>query len=44
MIMDSNRAATFWNWQPQTKLTEIFDEVAQHAHAHKDWLEWSADV
>jgi CDP-paratose 2-epimerase len=44
MIMDSNRAATFWNWQPQTKLTEIFDEVAQHAHAHKDWLELSADV
>jgi CDP-paratose 2-epimerase len=43
MIMDSNRAGTFWNWQPQTKLEEIFEEVARHAQAHEDWLELSAD-
>lgn len=43
MVMDSNRAATFWSWQPQTQLPEIFDEVAQHARAHENWLELSAD-
>lgn len=43
MVMDSNRAAKVWAWQPQTKLTEIFDEVAQHARAHENWLDVSAD-
>jgi CDP-paratose 2-epimerase len=43
MVMDSNRAKSFWNWQPQTSLNMIFEEVAQHAAAHKDWLDLSAD-
>jgi len=43
MIMDSNRASSFWKWHPQTKLTEIFDEVAGHAQEHENWLELSAD-
>ena len=43
MVLDSNRAGAFWNWQPQTKLAEIFHEVARHAQAHENWLELSAD-
>jgi hypothetical protein len=41
--MDSSRARSFWNWQPQTSLTAIFEEIAQHAAAHRDWLDLSAD-
>jgi CDP-paratose 2-epimerase len=41
MTMDSNRAGTFWGWHPQTKLAEIFDEVARHAQEHENWLELS---
>jgi CDP-paratose 2-epimerase len=43
MIMDSSRAGIVWNWRPQTKLAEIFDEVAQHAQKHENWLDLSAD-
>jgi CDP-paratose 2-epimerase len=43
MVMDSSRARSFWNWQPQTSLTAIFEEIAQHAAAHRDWLDLSAD-
>ena len=43
MIMDSSRAGTFWNWRPQTKLTEIFNEVVHHAQEHENWLDLSAD-
>ncbi|HUA38941.1 MAG TPA: NAD-dependent epimerase/dehydratase family protein [Candidatus Sulfopaludibacter sp.] len=44
LIMDSNRAGTFWGWSPQTKSGEIFDEVARHAREHEDWLDRSADI
>ena len=43
MIMDSSRAGAFWDWSPQTKLEEIFDEVARHAREHENWLDLSAD-
>ena len=43
LVMDSARAKNFWHWEPQTKLTEIFEEIAQHASAHPDWLDNSAD-
>jgi CDP-paratose 2-epimerase len=43
MVMDSSRADKFWGWRSRTKLTEIFDEIAQHAAIHKDWLDLSAD-
>ncbi len=42
MVMDSSRAKSFWNWQPQTTLPEIFEEIAQHAITHKNWLDLSA--
>ena len=43
MVMDSSRAGAFWGWSPQTKLAEIFDEVARHAREHENWLDLSAD-
>jgi len=43
MVMDASRSRQFWNWQPQTSLLAIFEEIAQHAEAHQDWLELSAD-
>jgi len=43
MVMDSTRAGTFWDWRPQAKLTEIFNEVAEHAQTHENWLDRSAD-
>ncbi len=43
MVMDSSRAKLFWDWRPQTKLAEIFEEIAQHATTHKDWLDLSAN-
>jgi CDP-paratose 2-epimerase len=42
MILDSSLAGASWNWQPQTKLEEVLDEIACHAEAHPDWLELSA--
>lgn len=44
MVMDSTCASTFWNWHPQTKMTEIFGEVARHAQEHENWLDLSADI
>jgi len=43
MVMDSGRAKSFWNWQPQASLESILEEIARHAEAHKDWLDLSAD-
>ncbi len=43
MVMDSSRSKSFWNWQPETTLKEIFEEIALHAAAHKDWLQLSAN-
>ena len=43
MVLDSSRAKSFWNWQPQTSLNAIFEEIADHAAAHPEWLDLSAD-
>jgi CDP-paratose 2-epimerase len=43
MVMDARRGKTFWQWEPQTSMHEIFTEIAKHAEANPDWLELSAD-
>ncbi len=43
MVMDSRRGSEFWNWQPQTSLENIFEEIAAHAAANPGWLDLSAD-
>ncbi len=41
IIMDSSLAQQSWDWSPTVSLREIFEEVAQHAETHPDWLELS---
>jgi CDP-paratose 2-epimerase len=43
MVMDASAAKSFWNWQPQKALPEIFEEIARHARANPHWLELSAN-
>lgn len=44
MVLDSGRAKSFWNWQPQTSLEAIFQEISQHAEENPNWLDLSADL
>jgi CDP-paratose 2-epimerase len=39
LVLHSGRAATAWNWQPETGLEAILEEIAAHAEANPDWLE-----
>ncbi len=41
VVMDHSLATQAWGWQPQTPLTAILDEIAEHAVAHPEWLEIS---
>jgi len=41
VVMDSSLAQQTWAWSPTVGLQKIFEEVAQHAEAHPDWLEMS---
>ncbi|MBC8126643.1 MAG: NAD-dependent epimerase/dehydratase family protein [Gloeobacteraceae cyanobacterium ES-bin-144] len=38
LVLDSTRSRDKWNWQPQTPLEEILEEIARHAEANPDWL------
>ncbi len=38
IVLDSRRAAGLWDWQPQTPLPAILDEIARHAETHPHWL------
>lgn len=42
LILDSARARSTWNWQPQTKLEDVLQEIARHAEANPDWLALSS--
>jgi CDP-paratose 2-epimerase len=39
LVLDPSRAKQTWNWQPQTPLTEILEEIAQHAETNPHWLD-----
>ena len=41
VVMDHSLASRVWDWQPQTPLAAILDEIAEHAVAHPEWLEIS---
>jgi CDP-paratose 2-epimerase len=41
MVLDSNHAARQWNWQPETPLDAILEEIARHAEDHPNWLDIS---
>jgi hypothetical protein len=35
-------AVTGWDWNPQTSLGSILNEIAMHAEANPNWLDISA--
>jgi CDP-paratose 2-epimerase len=41
MVMDSGEAARDFGWQIEMPLGTILEDIAQHAHAHPEWLEVS---
>ncbi|HOX56531.1 MAG TPA: NAD-dependent epimerase/dehydratase family protein [Candidatus Paceibacterota bacterium] len=43
LVLDSNRAAQYWGWKPQTPLESIWTEIAEHARKHPTWLDSTAD-
>ena len=44
MVLDSARARCQWDWQPTVRVEQIFEEIAQHAEAHPEWLEVSGCI
>ena len=42
MVLNSALASKIWNWQPETPLQTILEEIAKHAESHPDWLDLSA--
>jgi len=38
LILDSTKAMAATGWKPQTNLSQILDEIAEHATSHPDWL------
>ncbi|MBI1748572.1 MAG: NAD-dependent epimerase/dehydratase family protein [Acidobacteria bacterium] len=44
LVMDSSRADSLWNWQPTTRLEQIFSEITDHAEANPLWLDWSQEA
>ena len=39
VVLDPRRAGTHWDWQPETNLESILEEIVKHAEASPDWLE-----
>lgn len=44
LIMNTSQAQKQFDWQPQTHLTQIFEEIAAHAEQHPEWLELSESL
>jgi CDP-paratose 2-epimerase len=42
VIMDSSDAERDFGWRIETPMERVFEEIAQHAESHPDWLERSA--
>ncbi len=38
MVLDPTRCQQGWNWQVQTPITQVLDEIADFADAHPEWL------
>jgi len=41
LVMDATLAKIVWDWEPQTLLPAILDEIACHAEEHPEWSELS---
>lgn len=44
LVLDSGRAATDWNWHPDTKLESVLEEIAEHTEKNPHWLDLSNDT
>jgi CDP-paratose 2-epimerase len=44
IVLDHAKATRLWNWQPQTPVAAILDEIATHARTHPEWLDLSAPL
>jgi CDP-paratose 2-epimerase len=44
IVLDSTVAGEQWQWGPTTQAEQILDEIADHAEAHPDWLDISAQA
>jgi CDP-paratose 2-epimerase len=42
MVLDTNLVHDAWEWVPQTPVQTILDEIAAHAQANPNWLQFSA--
>jgi hypothetical protein len=42
LVMAARRGKSFRDWRPAAGSGEIFDEIAQQARRHEDWLNLSA--
>jgi len=41
IVMDSSMTREVWNWSPKTTLNDILEEIANHAKANSQWLEFT---
>ncbi|BDS07621.1 CDP-tyvelose epimerase [Oceaniferula spumae] len=42
VVLDHTMASNTWNWQPQTPVETILEEIAEFADRHEDWITTSA--
>jgi CDP-paratose 2-epimerase len=42
IVLNSALARKTWEWQPETPVESVLDEIARHAESHPEWLELSA--
>jgi CDP-paratose 2-epimerase len=42
MVSDTTRAGQQFDWRSQTPLINILEEIANHADANPQWLDWTA--
>jgi CDP-paratose 2-epimerase len=42
LVLDASQAQRQWNWQPQTSIQSLLEEIATHAETNPDWLEISS--
>jgi len=42
VVLDSRRALEVWDWVPQTPTEAVLEELAAHAEANPDWLQFSS--
>jgi len=40
-VMDSSDANRDFGWSVEFPMAQLFEEIAQHAESHPDWLEMS---